>query len=278
MSLVFYNQLACGVHLALAIFFAAYFSYINTAYPNNSEQGIELSIRDHVLIFTSDANHTITTSWGSNEMVRPPVQFVQNLLIGFFLLTAGFHLFYATTSSYAGMISSHNNYVRWIEYAITSTMMLYIISLLVGVKDVNVYIMLGVSNVVMMAQGQAIEEAIRDGRSPLIPMLSGFALLLVEFFVISRDYLNRMNQASTFGKANPWASLQQIPSWVSYMIIILFVFFSCFGLICLYSSYQGNAYDYENIETMYIVLSLVAKATLGIFLAYGSTIRQQIAS
>ena len=269
-----YNLVACIIHLVLGIGFMIYFPYINNKYPNNPQQGIELSIRDHVLQLDMDVNKNVSTYWESQENAAPGIETVQTMIVAFFFITAAFHLYYATSQRYEIMINAQNNYVRWIEYSITSTLMLYVIALLCGTKDQNIYYLIGVTNIVMIAQGQQIEVDVHDGRSPLVPLVSSWALLLAEFGVIARDYTNRLQQARAFGDTHPTATLQQVPSWVSLMIIVLFLFFSCFGAVSLWSAYQGNSYSYETIETMYIILSLTAKATLGFFVAYGCSIRQ----
>jgi hypothetical protein len=63
----------------------------------------------------------------------------------------------------------------------------------------------------------------------------------------------------------------RIPSWLTLMIWILFLFYSCFGIISLLGA-GGMAY--ESVEKGYIILSFVAKATLGVFIAYGTGQRQ----
>jgi hypothetical protein len=72
----------------------------------------------------------------------------------------------------------------------------------------------------------------------------------------------------------PNARVGPVPQWITYMVIILFLFFSCFGFIALYQSIYPEV-QYESIEKMYIILSLLSKATLGGFLAYGITWGQQ---
>ena len=57
------------------------------------------------------------------------------------------------------------------------------------------------------------------------------------------------------------------------MIYTLFLFFSSFGFISLYGAYSGTSY--ENVEKLYLIFSLAAKATLGFFMAYGTGRRQQ---
>lgn len=274
MSLKIYNATASALHFGLGTFFSIYFLSINSTNPNNPTQGIELSLREHSLNFSIDPsnNTVVNTYWTSNEIANPSIQTVQSLIVSYFFITSGFHAFYASSEMYDRMIYKSNNYMRWIEYSITSTIMLYVIALLCNVKDTNIYYMIGATNVVMIAQGQAIETAIRDGGDWVTPMISGFVLLVAEFIAIVRNYIQRLNEARSFSKENPTATLQNVPGWIAYMIIVIFAFFSCFGFVSLLGASLGL--EYELIEKIYIVLSFLAKATLGFFVGFGITQRQ----
>jgi hypothetical protein len=197
-------------------------------------------------------------------------------LVGFFLVTAAFHLIYYTTHDglYTKMINTGNNYLRWVEYSISSTMMLYIIALISGVKDDNIYKSIFAMNVAMIYTGQVVEEKLQRGENWYAPMFVGFMLLMAEFGVIVRDFQSRISDIKTFSDANP--SLfngRTIPDWVKYMIWILFIFFASFGFISLYGAYSGV--EYERVEELYLLFSLLAKATLAGFIAYGTSRRQQ---
>ncbi len=274
-SLSTYNAVAAGLHGFLALFFYFYFPYINNRHPNDPVQGIELSQRDHTLSFQDVSGNTVLV-WSSTETSNPSIHTVQNMLVAFFVITALFHLFYYLSRDglYESLIENHNNYLRWIEYGITSTLMLYVIAMLCGVKDTNLYLMLGAVNVVMVAQGQIIETAVRDGTNWSVPMISSFVLLIASFVIIMRDYFNHLSASRAYSDSHPNATKQRVPAWLTYMVIILFIFFSCFGFVNLYSAYKGDALEYETTEKMYVILSFLAKASLGLFLAFGITQRQ----
>jgi hypothetical protein len=216
----------------------------------------------------------VSLGWKSVKSASPTFTTLQGLLIAFFYVTALFHLFYATSPLYPELIKGRNNWMRWIEYSITATMMIYILALICTVKDTNVYVLLGACNVVMVSLGQLVEEKIKRGESPIIPMAAGFLLLLSEFAVIVREYVRRIQDVDQFISSLPNARVGPVPQWITYMVIILFLFFSCFGFIALYQSIYPEV-QYESIEKMYIILSLLSKATLGGFLAYGITWGQQ---
>ena len=282
------NLSAAILHFFLGIGFAIYFVYLNNKYPNNPVQGIETSVRQHELVLTGNdvLNAPITRQWVSKQQSVYDVKNIQTLLVSFFLITGCFHLFYyysngksdadhppSIHNAYTRVIANSNNYFRWIEYSITATMMLYIIAYSSGVKDVEVYNMLFALNVGMIAQGQIIETAVRDKKDWVTPMVTGFVLLIAEFLSIFRALSKRFSEINGYIATHPIASNGvKIPQWLSYLGIIIFVFFSSFGFISLFGAYSGA--KYQTIETLYIVFSFISKATLGFFMAYGLSQRQ----
>jgi len=263
-----YNLILAIIHLALGIGFSIYFKRVNDLYPNDALKGVELSIRNHNLEWNPVSK---TAEWVSKPEQVASITTVQYLLVGFFFITAIFHAIYYFTADglYSQMIQNQNNYLRWIEYAISSTMMLYVIAFISGVKDVNIYRSIFIINIAMIYTGQLVEEKLIKGEDWRIPMILGFVLLIVEFMIIVSDFQSRIEDvkkiAGTQGKT--------IPDWIKYMIWILFIFFSSFGFISLYGAYSQA--PYEKIEKLYLIFSLLAKATLAGFIAYGTSQRQQ---
>ena len=311
MSLRQLNLSAAILHYSLAVGFSIYFNNINKKYGNKKIKGVELSTRDHKLVLSdisegctsttreeekeghvvycnTEGGSGISADWVSHEFQTIDIKVIQGLLIGFFIITGTFHLFYyignAETSSskttinnfYSKAIKNENNFYRWIEYAITATMMLYVIAYTSGVKDTNVYIMLFATNLTLISLGQAVEVAVRDGKSWWLPMLTSFLLLISEFAVIMRSFWKRLKEVNDYIKLpnHPEGNVTdtKIPSWLNIMIVVLFVFFSCFGFVSLYGAYNHTSYD--KIEKAYIILSFVSKAVLASFVAYGTGQRQ----
>ena len=272
------NLTASIVHYGLAIGFGLYFNYLNDLYATQPVRGINTTVRDHKLELQY-TNNTFSSNWISKNNTTIDIKVVQNLLVSFFLITGSFHLFYYLNGEedglYTRVVKAKNNYFRWIEYSITSTMMVYIIAFTAGLKDTNSYILLFATNVSMIATGQMVEEAVRDGKNWQLPMMVGFLLLCFEFYVIARDFWNRLEQVDSFIKRFPQAP-DGIPGWVNAMIIVLFLLFSSFGFISLWGAYNNE--QYESIEKLYLIFSLGAKATLGFFLAYGTGIRQSVSN
>ena len=274
-----YNAALAIIHLILGIGFMMYFQHINSLYPNDPLQGVELSIRNHNLELTTNQQNQVSGEWVSRQTRIVPITLIQKLLVGFFLVTAAFHLIYYTTHDglYSQMLNTGNNYLRWVEYSISSTMMLYIIALISGVKDDNIYKSIFAMNIAMIYTGQLVEEKIQRGENWYTPMFMGFMLLMAEFTIIVRDFQARITDVKTFADNNPsLTNGRTIPEWIKYMVWVLFIFFSSFGFISLYGAYSGT--QYENVESLYLLFSLLAKATLAGFIAYGTSRRQTAAN
>lgn len=295
-SLKWLNLSAAILHYLLAIVFIGYYANLNNKYKNQPVQGIELSTRDHAIDlkvvhtgcttgFCDNNGNTIRADWKSNESGNISIQVIQGMLISFFLITGTFHLFYFISEYKSGKdglyqqsIQNANNYFRWIEYTITSTLMLYVIAMISGVKDTNIYIMLCMNNVAMIYMGQLVEEKLKDKSSPyiwVIPMFISWALLIAEWWVIIKNFYERINQVNSFlsRTTSTLTNGASIPNWIKFTVWILAFFFISFGFISLSGALFGIQYKY--IEYAYIIASFAAKATLGIFIAYGTGQRQQ---
>ena len=273
MSLSSYNWTAFGVHLFLAIFFSVYFPIINKEFPQSPQLRNEMAMQDHKIVLTKDSQNKIVLGWTSVTSLYTSFTTVQVLLVAFFYITALFHLIYATSPLYTSLIKNNNNWIRWIEYSITSTLMIYILALICTVKDTQTYILLGVCNITMILLGQFVEEKIKNKESALLPLCMSFFILLSEFGIIFREAANRLNQINAYISPNQ-TKPTNFPLWIFFAVPILFIFFGCFGGVAIFQSIFPDT-DYESIEKVYLILSLLAKTTLGGFLAYGCAWGQQ---
>jgi len=293
-----YNKLLAILHASLAGGFALYFNNINNKYGVDSKESIDTTYREHVSNYEiSLPKQEIETSWTSNEAsYSPNVKTVEELIVLFFAITAGFHTYYASNvnGNYEKMIKNGNNWMRWVEYSITSTLMLYIVAILSGVKDEGVYSSIFSINVAMIYTGQLVEEYAGDeiefmGKTVpkwIVPMTLGFVLLITEFRVIISGFNKNIsgvnNAVLKFEKYKDsenaaekekykiylqFADKLRLPSWLNYAVYGLFAFFFSFGFISLYG--VATKQPYEKTEKMYLLLSLISKAFLGGFVGYG---------
>jgi len=255
-----YNMILFIVHLVLMLVFIFYFRRVLKSDSTPSQ--INLTLYEH--IFTFDPNAETFTP-GNREAFAFKESTVSNMIISFFGITAAFHLFYALNPNnlYLAAVKNGNNYFRWIEYSITATMMLVIIAVLSGVKDVQNYFLLVSSAFAMIWTGQWYETGDKSNR--FVSLIVGFVLLAGAFQVILSAFRKRIAEARSAGF--------NLPAWLWMTVIILFIFYASFGFVPIAQSTFGG--NYRTYEKTYLTLSLASKASLGILVAYGFGQRSQ---
>lgn len=143
------------------------------------------------------------------------------------------------------------NRFRWYEYAISSSLMIVLISLLFGVYDIGALIVIFVVNASMNLFGLLMEE-INQYRDTVDwkPFIFGSIAGLAPWIVIVMY---------AFGNADP----SEVPWFVYAIVGSYFVFFNLFpiNMILQYKGI-GKWKDYLYGERAYIILSLVAKSVL----------------
>ena len=194
------------------------------------------------------------------------------LVVVYFLFTALFHLMYATdffkSGLYSRMIANMNNYVRWIEYSISSTIMTFLIAIVCGIKSLDAVILILVMNIGVMLCGQISEAVItKPGGKPIavVAMLIGWILLLGIFAILFKNFFMALVDADANGF--------KVPTFVYFIIFPLFVWYALFGFVNLWwiLGKDHTIQKYIKVEKAYIILSFLSKLNLGIFIAYGLT-------
>jgi hypothetical protein len=178
----------------------------------------------------------------------------------FLLLSALFHGIVSTVGrrKYESEISLEQNRFRWVEYSISSTLMIIAICLVFGIGDIAGLIGIAGANIAMILFGWVMEVVNRPGQpvwwTPfwfgcLVGILPWIGLLI---------YL--------FGPGD------DMPGFVYGIFISIFIFFNLFGLN-QYLQYRkvGRWADYVYGEKMYLWLSLIAKSALA-WQLYGNTL------
>jgi len=205
---------------------------------------------------------------------------LRNLLIAFFGITSLTHAFYFISSFdnvpligglYNKMINNRNNFIRWIEYSITATIMINIISRSAGISDEDTLILTNLATIAVMLQGQTIELALQEKPSfvkiqeLVIYNIVGWGLMLGVFGIIISRFQQTVSEIKKATCAN-------IPDFVKYVIYSQFIFYNLFGFWQLYqifSVYNDPNYNYVKFEIGYNILSLFSKTTLGFILGFG---------
>ena len=171
----------------------------------------------------------------------------------FLALSALAHLLVCTTwwRRYLADLGRQRNPARWVEYSLSSSLMIVLIAQLVGISDVAALLALFGVNAAMILFGWLQERYERPGGGWL-PFGFGCVAGVVPWLAITVYLLSPGSTSS----ASP-------PGFVYGIFVSLFVFFNAFALNqWLQYRRRGRFADYLYGERVYLVLSLVAKCAL----------------
>ena len=173
----------------------------------------------------------------------------------FLLLSAAAHFYLATIGSkrYVKNLKKGMNPVRFIEYALSSSLMIVLIGMLSGLWDLGIIILLFGLNAMMNLFGIMMELHNQTTRkTDWTSFIFGSIAGIIPWIVIFIFFLGSVNS----GDAKP-------PTFVYVIIPTLFVFFNIFAInMVLQYKKVGRWKDYLFGERMYIVLSLTSKSVL----------------
>lgn len=185
------------------------------------------------------------------------------LVVAAFLALSGIALLIVASvwhTGYAADLARTRNRARWVEYALTSSMMIVLIAQLTGITDVGALAAIFAVNAAMIFFGWLQEDYESPGGGWL-PFVFGCIVgivpwLIIAFFVMSPGS----------------ASAAAPPGFVYGIIVSLFLFFNVFALNQFLQYKQvGRWSDYLVGERTYITLSLVAKSLLA-WQVFGGTL------
>ena len=173
---------------------------------------------------------------------------------GFLALSALAHLLVCTAwwGRYVADLGRQRNPARWVEYSLSSSLMIVLIAQLVGISDVAALLALFGVNAAMILFGWLQEHYEQPGSGGWLPFVFGCLAGVVPWVAITVYLLSPGSTSS----ASP-------PGFVYGIFVSLFVFFNAFALNqWLQYRARGRWQDYLFGEKAYIVLSLTAKSAL----------------
>ncbi|MEW6555317.1 MAG: heliorhodopsin HeR [Actinomycetota bacterium] len=218
-----------------------------------------------MLLLSNDSTLPMTTNYLKSDpftggSLLPP-DFIANVrlgpLVAAFLLLSGLALLLLTLPRingwYVKNLKKGANYARWMEYSITSSLMLVVIAMLSGMFDLNSLILLFFLNMTMILFGWMMELHNQTTRkTDWTAFYFGCLAGIVPWVVIALYFFSAV--------AEPGA---QVPTFVYFILPILFVFFNIFAInMVLQYKMVGKWGDYLYGERVYIILSLLAKSAL----------------
>ncbi|MGB3763107.1 MAG: heliorhodopsin HeR [Ornithinimicrobium sp.] len=186
----------------------------------------------------------------------------------FLFLSAFFHFLIASPwgfPRYVSELSRGRNRFRWVEYSLSSTLMIVLITLVFGITDIAALIGLGIANIAMILFGWLMEMAnnglmhakdeqpTRGERAWWTPFWFGCIAGIGPWLAVAA-YL--FVNVGVEGGEGP-------PGFVYGIIVTIFLFFNSFALNQWLQYRQvGRWSNYLTGERTYIVLSLIAKSAL----------------
>ena len=192
----------------------------------------------------------------ATKSLLPSTETIYYLQIGpaiaiFLFLSAIAHLLVSTVFNewYNKNLTKGINYARWIEYFFSSSIMIVIISMLVGVYDIAALLGLFFLNGMMILFGWMMELHNQSTTKTNWTSFIFGCIAGVVTWVIIAIYL--------FGAHD------KAPNFVYWIYFSIFLFFNCFAInqVLQYKK-VGKWQDYLYGERVYIILSLVAKSLL----------------
>ena len=200
----------------------------------------------------------LTEAPGTGNFTDPINLF--NLKIGymvaaFLALSAFFHFFISSPAMFAKYtfgLKNHINVFRWVEYSLSSTIMIIVILQLNGTADYIALMGIAGVNVSMILFGWLQEKYTTPGDGDLLPFWFGCIAGIVPWLATLANILSPKGPAES-----------TTPGFVYGIVISLFILFNCFAIV-QYKQYKakGKWANYMYGERRYIVLSLVAKSLL----------------
>lgn len=155
-------------------------------------------------------------------------------------------------------LEAGRNHFRWVEYSLSSSLMIILIAALTGITDAAAITALFGVNAAMIFFG-AIQEKYEQPGGSLVPFWLGCVVGVVPWLAIGIYLLS------------PGADLQP-PAFVYAIYVSLFLFFNVFALNqWLQYRRVGRWREYMFGESAYIVLSLAAKSALA-WQVFGGTL------
>jgi len=184
--------------------------------------------------------------------------------VAVFLLLSAIAHFYLSTIGYGWYVKKlerHMNPARFYEYALSSSWMIVLIGMLVGIWDLGSLILMFGLNAMMNLFGVMMElHNQTTERTDWTAFIYGSIAGIIPWVVIVMYFLGALSSSG----AEP-------PAFVYAIIPTIFVFFNIFALN-MYLQYRkvGRWKDYLFGERMFIVLSLLAKTALAWQIWFGT--------
>lgn len=256
-KLISFNKKMGIVHLVQGLFMMIFAFFI---YPSMTSQGaFTIPVIGNYLEFVQGEGLVLTNT---DTLFELP--FLQ-MTASFLLISGIFHFLIAFVwkDEYRAGLKVGINKFRWYEYALSSSLMIILISSLFGVRDIAVFALIALANAAMNFFGLDM-ELLNQGESKVgkkvnwLPFIFGSIVGLAPWVAIA-FYIG----------VNP--NLENVPGFVWAILATYFIAFNTFP-VNMYLQYAGigKFKDYLHGERGYVILSLVAKTLLTWLVLFGA--------
>jgi hypothetical protein len=206
-------------------------------------------------------------------LLKRPITHIENVgdvrlgpLVAMFLLLSALFLLgnaFVWNKQYNAMLEKGMNLFRWMEYSITSSLMIVVIAMLCGVYDLSMLILIFALNACMILFGWVMEVHNQTTQKvDWTAFIFGCFAGLVPWVVMGMYFFAAIG-----------SNASAVPPFVYGIFWSLLVAFNIFAInMVLQYKKVGKWKDYINGEWAYVTLSLVAKSLLA-WLVWGGTLR-----
>lgn len=217
-----------------------------------------------MIVVSNDTTYPIFTNFlnfdVASRSLSPNPQLLYELRFGpavaaFLLISAVAHFYLGTIgyTRYVQNLKKGMNPIRFYEYALSSSLMIVLIGMLIGLWDLGAIILIFTLNATMNLFGIMMElHNQHTNRTDWTAFIYGCIAGFVPWVVITLYFVGAVNS----GDAKP-------PAFVYTIVPTLFIFFNIFAInMVLQYKKVGRWKDYLFGERVYIILSLSAKTVL----------------
>ena len=218
-----------------------------------------------MLYVSKEALFPVTTNYldfdSATRTAKPVTESLFDINLGpavalFLLLSAIAHFITILPNVYPWYIKNlkkHINVIRWYEYALSSSVMIVLIALLVGIYDFSTLLLIFGINASMNLFGLVMEQINQDKKEiNWLPYIFGCIAGIIPWISIFLHFQGAISSAEV-----------EVPTFVYFIVFSLFAVFNVFALN-MFLQYKkiGPWKSYVFGEKFYIFLSLFAKTLL----------------
>lgn len=180
------------------------------------------------------------------------VSFMVALFLG---LSAFFHFYISYGKNfdrYTAGLKNHINVFRWVEYSLSSSVMIILIAMITGISNYAALLAIFAANLSMILFGWLQEKYNEPGDGQWLPFIFGCIAGIVPWIIVL---------IQLFAPGNP--SDATPPTFVYGIVFSIFLLFNSFAVVQLLQyRAKGKWANYLRGEKAYVVLSFVAKSLL----------------